>query len=74
MLMDMSRNFMLVLVWFLAVSAPDMTIKDVAEYLGITTRTARQMVTDGRLNAYRLGPRVIRFRRSEIDAALQPID
>jgi excisionase family DNA binding protein len=51
-----------------------MTIKDVAEYLGVTTRTARQMVTGGRLKAYRLGPRVIRFRRSEIDAALEAID
>jgi excisionase family DNA binding protein len=71
---DMSRNFVLVLVWLLAASAPDMTMKDVAEYLGVTTRTVRQMVLDGRLKAYRLGARVIRFRRSEVDAALEPID
>jgi excisionase family DNA binding protein len=70
----MSRNFVLVLVWLLAASAPDMTMKDVAEYLGVTTRTVRQMVLDGRLKAYRLGARVIRFRRSEVDAALEPID
>ena len=32
------------------------------------------MVLDGRLKAYQLGPRVIRFRRSEIDAPLTPIN
>lgn len=64
------------LAWSLAVvrTAPDMTIKDVAQYLGITVRTVRTMVIDGRLRAYQLGPRVIRFRRSEIDAALKPMD
>lgn len=64
------------LAWSLAVvrTAPDMTIKDVAQYLGVTVRTVRTMVIDGRLRAYQLGPRVIRFRRSEIDAALKPMD
>jgi excisionase family DNA binding protein len=42
--------------------------------LGLSTRTVRQMVSDGRLRAYRLGPKVIRFRRSEVDAALEPMD
>jgi excisionase family DNA binding protein len=64
------------LAWSLAVvrTAPDMTMKDVAQYLGVTVRTVRTMVIDGRLRAYQLGPRVIRFRRSEIDAALKPMD
>jgi hypothetical protein len=44
----MSRNLVLMLVWLLAASAPDMTMKDVAEYLGVTTRTVRTMIVDGR--------------------------
>ena len=31
------------------------------------------MISDGRLKAYRLGSRVIRLRRSEIDAALKQV-
>ena len=61
-------------MWLLAVSAPDMSMQDAATYLRVTTRTVRTMVLDGRLKAYQLGPRVIRFRRSEIDAALTPIN
>ena len=69
----MNRNLLL-LATLLAVSAPDMSIKDVAEYLGVTTRTVYTMIADGRLRAYKLGERVIRFRRSEVDAALTPTD
>ena len=74
----MSRTITLILaicaVLFAAASPPDMTLKDVAVYLGLSTRTVRQMVSDGRLKAYRLGPKVIRFRGSEVDAALEPMD
>ena len=48
------------------------SISDTADYLGVTTRTVRQMIADGRLTGYRLGARVVRLRRDEIDAALQP--
>lgn len=50
-----------------------LSIGETAEYLGVTTRTVSQMIADGRLRAYRLGPRVIRLRRGEIDAAMQPV-
>jgi len=49
-----------------------MSIADSATYLGVTTRTVQQMIADGRLRAYRLGPRIVRLRRGDIDAALQP--
>jgi excisionase family DNA binding protein len=49
-----------------------MSISDAAEYLGVTTRTVHQMIADGRLTAYRLGARVVRLRRDEIDAAMVP--
>jgi excisionase family DNA binding protein len=41
-----------------------------AEYLGVTVRTVRQMIADGRLRGYRLGARFIRLRRSDIDLAM----
>lgn len=53
-------------------SPPDMSISDVAAYLAVTTRTVQQMIADGRLRAYRLGPRIVRLRRDDIDGALQP--
>jgi excisionase family DNA binding protein len=46
-----------------------MSISDVAEYLGVNDRTVRNMVADGRLRAYTCGDRLIRLRRSEVDAA-----
>jgi excisionase family DNA binding protein len=53
-------------------SPPNLSIADAATYLGVTTRTVQQMIADGRLRAYRLGPRIVRLRRDDIDAALQP--
>ena len=48
------------------------SILQAAEYLGVTDRTIRQMIADGRLTGYRSGPRLIRLRLNEIDAAMQP--
>jgi excisionase family DNA binding protein len=48
------------------------SIKQAAEYLGCTPMSVRNMLADGRLRAYTLGPRIVRIRLSEIDAALQP--
>lgn len=49
------------------------TQKQAAAYLGITDRTVRTMIADGRLRAYKLGPQVIRLRLDEVEAALQPV-
>jgi excisionase family DNA binding protein len=46
------------------------SIADAAAYLGVNERTIRNMLTDGRLKAYKLGPRIVRIRLSDIDAAL----
>lgn len=53
-------------------SRPYLSIGETADYLGITTRTVRQMIADGRLIGYKLGARVVRLRRDEIDAAMRP--
>lgn len=43
-----------------------------AQYLGVTARTIRQMLADGRLTGYRNGARFIRLDLNEIDAAMRP--
>ena len=53
---------------------PLMSIAETAQYLGLSTRGIRLMIADGRLKSYTLGPRVVRLRRDEVDAALTPSD
>jgi excisionase family DNA binding protein len=53
-------------------SAPDMTIQDTAAYMNVSTNHVRNLIADGFLPAYRVG-KIIRLRRSEIDAALQRV-
>lgn len=55
-------------------SPPDMSLLDAAEYLNVSQNNVRGMIADGTLPAYRVGGRrgrLIRLRRSEIDAALR---
>lgn len=47
-------------------------IAEAAEYLGVTDRTVRQMIADGRLTGYRSGKRLVRLDLNEIDAAMKP--
>ncbi|GAB3228205.1 excisionase family DNA-binding protein [Mycolicibacterium hippocampi] len=48
------------------------SIQESAEHLGVTDRTIRQMIADGRLRGYRSGGRLIRLDLNEVDAAMQP--
>ena len=48
------------------------TQSQAAEYLGVTARTIRQMIADGRLTGYRSGTRLVRVDLNEIDQAMQP--
>ena len=48
------------------------SVNDAAEYIGVTDRTIRQMVSDGRLTAYRNGAKLVRLDLNEIDAAMVP--
>jgi excisionase family DNA binding protein len=47
-------------------------LSEAAEYLGVTDRTIRNMIADGRLTGYRCGPRLIRVDLNEVDAAMSP--
>ena len=42
-------------------------------YTGCSARTLRRYVSAGRLPAYRLGPRRLVFRVSDLDALLRPV-
>ncbi|HCS59068.1 MAG TPA: DNA-binding protein [Gordonia polyisoprenivorans] len=48
------------------------SINATAEYLGVTDRTIRQMIADGRIRGYRNGRKMIRLDLNEIDAAMKP--
>ena len=48
------------------------TLTQAAEYLGVTDRTIRQMIADGRLTGYRSGPRLVRVDLNEVDTAMRP--
>lgn len=47
-------------------------IIEAAEYLGVTDRTIREMILDGRLTGYRNGARLVRVDLNELDARMQP--
>ncbi len=48
------------------------TMADAADYLGVTDRTIRAMIADGRLTGYRNGRRLVRVDLNEVDAAMKP--
>lgn len=46
---------------------------DAARYLGVTDRTIRAMIADGRLTGYKLGPsRTMRLKLADLEAMLVP--
>lgn len=47
-------------------------IIEAAEYLGVTDRTIRDMILDGRLTGYRNGARLVRVDLNELDARMEP--
>lgn len=59
-----------------AASNPAFMLKvaDAAEYVGVTTKTIRRWISSGHLPASRLGPKLIRIRRADLDACLGVIE
>jgi excisionase family DNA binding protein len=47
-------------------------LNEAADYIHVTERTIRQMISDGRLTGYRSGTRLVRVDLNELDAAMQP--
>lgn len=51
-----------------------LTIRQVAEYLGCSETTVRNRTRDKTLKAVRMGPRMIRIHKDDLDMILQPYD
>ena len=49
------------------------SLADAAVHTGTTEKTIRRWASQGRIRAWRLGPRLIRVDLEEIDAMLSPI-
>lgn len=49
------------------------TISEAAERIGISVRTLRRRISEGALPAYQIGPRLLRLRVDEVDAAFMSI-
>lgn len=49
-----------------------LTVEEAAGLLKVSTVTIRRWLKQGRLRAYRLGPRYIRIRRADLAALLSP--
>ena len=51
------------------------SVKEAAEFLGVSESTIRRYISDGRLLAYRLGNgRLIRIKRQDLEKLLSPIN
>jgi excisionase family DNA binding protein len=44
-----------------------------AEELGVSERTVRRMISEGHLPGYRVGKRVIRIKREDLDSLIRRI-
>lgn len=51
-----------------------LTVAEVADYLRVSERFVRKLIAEGRLPAAKVGARVVRVRRREVSALLQPVD
>lgn len=49
------------------------SIPHTADYVGVSTKTIRRMISRGQLTGLRLGTRLIRVDLNEVDAILRPI-
>lgn len=51
-------------------TSPYLTLDEAAAYVGLHRETVRDYISKGRLRAFRLGPRQLRLRQSDVDALL----
>lgn len=52
---------------------PNPTISQTAEFFAVDEKTIRRWIAQGRLTAYRVGPRLIRINRESITKLCKPI-
>ena len=49
------------------------TLGDAAERIGVSEKTIRRWIAEGRLTGYRVGPRFLRVDVDEVDAMFQVV-
>lgn len=49
------------------------SIPHAADYVGVSSKTIRRMISRGELTGYRVGPRIIRVDLNQLDGLLRPI-
>jgi excisionase family DNA binding protein len=49
------------------------SLPQTAKYTGMHIDTIRRRIKDGRIQAYRFGPRLVRIDLNEIDAMMRPL-
>lgn len=49
------------------------SIDATAEYIGVSPKTVRRLISAGTLTGYRIGPRLLRVDLAELDQAAHPI-
>ncbi|MGB8385196.1 MAG: helix-turn-helix domain-containing protein [Dermatophilaceae bacterium] len=48
------------------------SLAEAAERTHVSVRTLRRWIAQGRLNAYRAGPRLLRINPDDVDAMMRP--
>ncbi len=49
------------------------TFAEAGEVLGVSARTVRRYVIDGRLTGYRVGPKLLKVDLNEVDRLARPV-
>lgn len=50
-----------------------LSLADAAEYIGVHPRTLSRYRREGRIQGYRVGPRLVKFDQADLDALVCPI-
>lgn len=51
---------------------PFLTVAEAADELAVTERFIRKLIADGNLRAVKVGARIVRIRRSDLEDLLRP--
>lgn len=52
---------------------PFLTVAEAADELAVTERFIRKLIAEGELRAVKVGARVVRIRRSDLEDLLRPV-
>lgn len=49
------------------------SLVEAGDVLGVHSRTIRRYISEGRLTGYRIGPRLVKVKRADLDAMMKVI-